>query len=504
MVEGVVREMSPKGMELYSKVGRPSIVGLYVITALLPFIVPDIPVGTDLYKHLMAARVLANYGNSLLGYYHYFQICWRPVPTALGDLTLTAFVKVFSPIAALKAYFIVFAAGLAWTGSFYLRRVGLPGCAVILILPLLHSFYVFSGFLPFIGSLVLYPLLLGVMTGTPAGPYKFVCLTLILVGLYGFHIVGAVVGCFSVAVCALNLRKLSFLGLVSSHSESLLVILPSSGLIVYYAATKIHDTGRPLFHTPLGQIKAYIGYNVWSLSPIASWLFALFLAFLAGTVLWHIHAGRIVHNRLLLLSVMLVIIGCFMPYQVGAEFVVGPRTLPFALIAAVGALKWDARLFRASVVLSCVFVAISAASNTSNALAVQTSYRVFLSGTDAIKPGSKVLPIIEDLTLGGNQYIQPFSSIEDLYNIYRGGSNPYVFAEPYVGTGANLLRAKYAFKFLSKYTVHEPIDYRRASEGYDYIICWGRLPTIKPEVATAAPLVFESGLLSIYRVSTSL
>ena len=441
----------------------------------------------------MVARVLADLDNPFLRYGDYFSIHWRPIPTSLGDLTLAAFVGVFSPIVALKAYFIVFAAGLWLSGRFYLKQVGHPGFAVIVLLPLLHLFYVFSGFLPFIGSVALYPLLLGVMIGFPSGVRRSGWLALILVALYGFHLVGAVVGCFAVVLFAINIRPPRILW------DHLLAIVPCAGLIAYYAVTKPRDTGPLLFHGPLGQIRAYVGYSVWSLSPTASWLFVVLLALFTAAVVWHVRRGKIIHGRLIILSIILVTIGLFMPYQIGGEFIVGPRTLPFAFAAAGGALKWDARFLRASIVLVCMFLAISSALNTSKALAVQASYRVFLSGMPTVKPGSKVLPIIEDLSLGGNKYIQPFNSVEDIYNIYRGGANPYVFAEPLVGNGANLLRAKYALSPISKFSLNaQRVDYRAVSKDYDYVICWGRLPTIKPAITSEAPLVFENGLLSIY------
>lgn len=441
----------------------------------------------------MVARVLADLNDPFLRYCDYFSIHWQPVPTSLGDLTLAAFVTVFSPITALKAYFIVFAAGLWLSGHFYFKQLGHPGFAVILLLALLHSFYVFSAFLPFIGSIVLYPLLLGVIVGFPPGLRRSAWLAFILVALYGFHLVGAAVGCFTVVLFATNVRRPRVLW------DELLAIVPCAGLVVYYAVTKPRDNGRLLFHGPLGQIKAYIGYSVWSLSPTSSWLFVVLLAVFTAAVVWHVRGGRIIHGRLLALSIMLLTIGLFMPYQIGGEFVVGPRTLPFAFVAAAGALKWDARFLRALIVFVCIFLAISSALNTAKALAVQASYRVFLSGMPAVKPGSNVLPIIEDLTLGGNKYVQPFNSVEDLYNIYRGGANPYVFAEPLVGNGANLLRAKYSLSPISKFSPNpQSVDYRALSKNYDYVICWGRLPTIKPAIAGEAPLVFENGLLSIY------
>jgi hypothetical protein len=466
------------------------------IIALLPFVLPAIPVGSDACKHLMVARVLADYNDPTLRYFDYFAIEWRPVPTSLGDLLLAAFVKIFPPIAALKAYFVAIAIGLWLGGRFYLRQAGQHRFAVILLLPLLQSFWVFSAFLPFIGSIVLYPLLLGLLTGFPPGVRKSAWLALILMGMYGFHIVGAAIGCFTVLMFAVRLKRPRVLW------YEMLSVVPTAGLIAYYEITKPRDTAPPVFYAPIGQIKSYIGFNVWSLSPTATWLFVAVLFFFALVFLWHVRGGRMVCGRLIFVSLLLVIVGLFLPYQMGAGAYIGARTLPFAFIAAVGALKWNQRLLRASMVLVCIFLVISSALNTSRAFAVQTSLRVFLSGIAAVRPGSKVLPIIEDLNYGGNRYIQPFDGVEDLYNIYRGGANPYVFAEPFVGTGGNLLRAKYPLSFISKYSPHpQAVGYRGVSMEYDYIICWGQLPTIKRAIESESSLVFENGLLSIYSKS---
>lgn len=468
-----------------------SLVGSIVV--LLPFVLPAIPVGSDACKHLMVARVLADYDNPAFRYFDYFTIHWRPVPTALADLLLAVFVKIFSPIAALKAFFVAIAVGLWLSSRFYLGQVGQHRFAVILLLPLLQSFWVFSAFLPFIGSIVLYPLLLGLLIGFPPGVTKSAWLALILVGMYGFHIVGAVIGCFTVLMFAVKLERPRLLW------YQMLSIVPCAGLIAYYEITKPRDTVSPMFYGPMGQIKSYVAFNVWSLSPTATWLFVAVLVFFAFAFLWHVRGGRIVYWRLIFISLLLVIVGLLMPYQMGAATYIGARTFPFAFIAAMGALKWNERLLRVSIVLVCIFLVISSALNTSRALAVQTSLRVFLSGMAVVKPGSNVLPIIEDLSYGGNSYIQPFDGVEDLYNIYRGGANPYVFAVPFVGTGGNLLRAKYAPSLISKYSAHpQGVDYRGLSKDYDYIICWGQLPTIKRAIATEAPLVFENGLLSIY------
>jgi hypothetical protein len=462
-----------------------------ILAALAPFLLPPVPVGTDLIKHLLAARVLANYSDPALHYSEHFSIQWRPTATVLGDLTLAGLIRLFDPIVAVKAYFVVFAAGLWLAGRFYFQRLGRPVHAVVLVLALLHSFFVFSGFLPFIGTIALYPLLLGVLVGYKPGFTKSVTLALVLLALFGFHVVGAAVGSFSVFLFSVDIRRKSFCW------PEVLAIGPVAALLVYFKATKPPGTNTLYFHGPLGQIKAYIGYNVWTLSRTAGWVALLLLAGLAGLALWDALGARLAHPRLLALAAVLAAIGLVMPYQIGDVFIVGSRTLPFALIAAAGALEWNAARLRWAAAVICAFLALSSFLNTGKALAVQNSYRVFLSGLQAVKPGSRVLPIIEDISQGGNEYIEPFAGVEDLYPIYRGGSDPYVFAEPYVKTGGNLLRLKYRPTYTYKYSQIKP-DYRGATHDYDYILCWGELPTIKPVIEKEAPLVFQNGPLSIY------
>jgi len=462
-----------------------------LVIALMPFVLPAVPVGTDLLKHLMAARVLADYSDPFLRYREHFEIHWRPTATILGDLTLAGLVKIFDPLVAAKTYFVIFAASLWLTGRLYFTRLGLPAHAAIVLFPLLHSFFVFSGFLPFIGTIALYPLLLAVLLGYRASYAKSAALAVILLALFGFHVVGAAVGCFSVVFLSIDIESTTL------GWKDALSVVPVAGLLVYFKLTKPPGTNTLCFHGPLGQVKAYIGYNTWTLSRTAGWLALLLLVGLVGVALCDVVRGCVARPRLLVLAAILVGIGLVMPYQIGDVFIVGSRTLPFAFIAAVGGLEWNELRLRGAAVAICAFLAISSFLNTQKILAVQDSYRVFLSGLQAVKPGSRVLPIIENIFEGGNAYIEPFAGVEDLYPMYRGGSDPYIFAEPYVKTGGNLLRLKYKPTYAYKYTTLPP-EYRGVAQDYDYILCWGALPKVKPQIEKEAPLVFQNGPLAIY------
>jgi hypothetical protein len=119
-----------------------------------------------------------------------------------------------------------------------------------------------------------------------------------------------------------------------------------------------------------------------------------------------------------------------------------------------------------------------------------------------VKFGSKILPIIEDVRFGGNEYLYPFNGVEDLYNVYRGGANPYVFADPIVRTGGNLLHATFSRSYTSKFLGGGTPDYQGVSDDYDYVICWECGPAVTTVIEREAPLVFRNGLLSVYQGSS--
>ena len=144
------------------------------------------------------------------------------------------------------------------------------------------------------------------------------------------------------------------------------------------------------------------------------------------------------------------------------------------------------------------FLAVSGCLNARIALKVQDAYRTFLSGTPAVDYGARMLPIIEDMNTGGNQYIQPFAGIEDAYNIYRGGSNPYCFSTPWIRTGAVVLRSKYPLDYAFKYSDRTP-EYVGVSRKYNYVVLFGKLPEARRVVADEMCLSFSNGPLSVYR-----
>lgn len=465
---------------------------LCVLAALSPFLLPHIPVGTDLPKHVMVARVVASYNDARFGYANHFDLDLGPRPTFLGALTLAGLAKILDPFDAAKAYLALFVVGLWLSGRFLAVRAGQPALAALLLLPLAHSFCVFSGFLPYIGSIPLFALLLGVLISQPPGFKRSTWICVLMLILHGFHIVGFAAGCFAVVLFAVDRKE----GWRIAWSD-LAALMPAVFTAGYYLLHKSPQSSTWFFHGPLGQIKAYIGYNAWTLSRVAGYLFIGLVVVLAAQIAWQAYRQP-KKPRLLFLIIALAVIGLLSPYQIGDWFVVGSRTLPFVVVASLAFLNFSERssMILATVVLG--FLVISGWLNTRIALNVQDAYRTFFSGIPALDYGARMLPVIEDPNLGGNQYIQPFAGIEDAYNIYRGGSNPYCFSSPWVKTGAVILRARNAPDYALKFSTRTP-DYRGAPQKYNYIVLFGKLPEVTRVVANEMCLGFSNGPLAVYK-----
>src|SRR5206468_3101330 len=136
----------------------------------------------------------------VLRYDQSFEVLIRARATALAQLFLAGVELILPPIVALKALIVTFVV-LLWAASWRLMtRLGAPLSAAILLLPIAHTFCVFSGFLPYVLSIAPYPfLLIGLMERrrTPARIAGFAGWLLLL---YALHIVAAAVGCLSVAM----------------------------------------------------------------------------------------------------------------------------------------------------------------------------------------------------------------------------------------------------------------------------------------------------------------
>lgn len=485
-----------------------------LLLAVAPFVLPRIPVGTDMLKHVMMAHVLNHYHDPLLRYDQSFEVLVRARSTALSELSLAGLERVFPPFGALKAFMVAFVALLFLASWRLMKHLGAPFAAAVILLPLAHTFCVFSGFLPYVVAMALFPFLLVALMSPQRTPGRVAAFAAWLLLLYAFHIVGAAIGCLALVIFAVHREE----GGWRVEWRDLAALVPIGALCVYYVFQKGSGHGQMHYFPLLTHLKSYWGYNVWTLSRLSGVLFLLAILALAAAVVVQVRRGRALWQPVLL-AVLLILIGSALPYQIDDWFVVGSRTLPFALIAAVASLNLRPRGWHIATALSLLLLAVSSVTNTRVSLQVQPMYDEFLAGMQAIPYGSRVLPIVPDLAQGGNQYIEPFNGIEDVYNIYRGGSNPYVLAMPRwsdpsdrlpdpsvdvnaVGgepNGAPLLRYKYVPFYAYKFAGYPPgAHYRGAGQIYDYFILYGRTPHITPAIEQQARLVFSKGELRIY------
>ncbi len=465
---------------------------LCVLAALAPFVLPRIPVGTDIPKHVMVAHVLSSYHEAKYGYPNHFDLDLGPRPTVLGELVLAGLQKILDPFDAAKAYLALFTLGLWLAGRFLAVQSGHPALAGLLLLPLAHTGLVFLGFLPFIVTIPLFAVLLGVVIGQPSGPARWVWIGVLLLLLYAFHIVGLGIGCLAVILFAFD-RKDRW----QVAWGDLLAMAPAACLALYFVLHNRGQSARWIYLGPLGQIKAYLGHNAWTLSRPAGLLFIAMALTLGVWAAWQAYRER-QRLRLLFLAAALIVAGILLPVQIADWYVVGARTLPFVVITLLAYLRFTERSAKIVAAVVLGFLAVSGSLNTRAALEVQEQFRVFLSGLPAVPYGARILPIVELPSAASRGFIDPFEGMDDAYSIYRGGSNPFSSARPFCKTGATILDSRYPLDYAFKYSDVTP-DYTGVSRKYGYVVVFGRLPGVRPVLAKEMCLSFSNGALSVYR-----
>lgn len=495
-----------------------AVIAIFVTVA--PFAIPQIPVATDLPKHVLVGNVLAHFHDSRLAYLRDFALVYRPRATVLGELALAALIALLPPFVAVKVYLALVTATLWLSGRYLVVQMGSSPFAALLLLPLVQSSAVFTGLLPFIASVSLFPLLPAVLIRYPSGYQRALRVAPILVLLYGFHIVAAAMGCMLTVIFALEetslfrrvavrLRALAVAQepripsrrIAAGLRWDLCSIVPAALLMLYFVLQKDSHATQVFYYPPLRQIAAYLAYNVGGLSRIASYFLLIWIA-LAVVIVWSSARHRGLNIPLLVFAVAAVVLGVCLPTQIGGWFLVGSRTLPFALIAVAGLPGLGPSGWRQVISVAMAILCLVSVLNTRAELRVQPMYQTFLSGVPHVAYGSRVLPVIEDRDQGGNALVEPFSGIEDAYNIFRGGSNPYVFAYPAIMTGASPIRMTWTSAFTNKFERRSYVNYRGVGNVYDYVVLWGNLPWARSQFDAELDPVFQNGPLVIYRSRT--
>lgn len=478
---------------------------LALIAATLPFVLPRIPVENDTFKHLLIARVLTSYGDPVLEYSKYFELAIRPVSNSFCWAILAGLMKLVSPFDAARIYLVLVILALWFFCRKLVLELGLPDTAALVALPLSQTTHFFCGNLPFIASIAIYPAFLWVLVKHRCGIGRPIRVFLVLVVLYGFHIVGYAIACLTVVVFAVA----PVVGFFKDWRRrdagtlwgDLLAVTLTLPLLVFMVA---RQPGRlhVFYFSLVNHFKSLLAFTVWPLSRSAGVPLLVGVVMFFGVAMWQAVRGK-TGRRFTLLWLALLFLLAVLPLQINALYPAGPRILPFAIIVAIGVINLSPRGWKIAGAAAAGVVVISSALNTKAALAVQPACEEFLAGMNSVAYGSRVLPIYEDMSLGGNVNCGPFWGIEDAYTIFRGGSNPYCFAAPFWKVGAHLLKYRsYDTAYVKKYGLDLPSShiqtYAGVSRHYDYVLIFGSRPFVARQVSKEMLLCYSRGRLQVF------
>jgi hypothetical protein len=472
---------------------------LCLAAALAPFVLPAVPIGADLPKHLFVARVYSAYDDPSFRFPEYFELNPRPVPTFLVTFLLALAMKVVAPFTAAKLFLVASTLGFWYFARGMFRAAGAPASAALLVLPLSNSGFVFSGYVGYNASVAFYPALLWILVSRLRGAARFCAITASLLVLYGFHIVGWAIGCMTVAVFAVaplaglepgepRRRGIRWLDLAAP-----LVTVP---LFLFFSAPS-SQSYPSIWYGPLGQIKALIAYTAMATTrPSAIPMLAGILALLAASLwcLWRRAADR----RLFLIGGLLLVAGLLLPWEYGNWSPVAPRVLPPALIAIAGGLRFSLRGWRIAALSAVLVMMPLCALNTRAVLAEQITYREFMAGIPSVAYGSRILPVIENWGGGWNALTSPHFGMEDTYNLARGGTNPMMYAYPDLKTGAYLLTYRQAQPDSGyKWDRHLDPHLEGSSRHSDYVVLFG-FQGQREVLAREMDLCYAGGRLAVF------
>jgi hypothetical protein len=477
-----------------------SALGLFAVAlGALPFWVGVVPPLDDLPAHVLVVRVVTQYGNPELNFAEYFSIDWGVAPTSLFYVVMTWLQGVVGPVTDARVYLTVFVAAM-WISVWCLSRsLGepQPWRPALMALPIVFCWYVYNGFLPFLMSLPLFVFAIAIWYADWRATLKVPALAALLVCLFGFHIVGAAAAGAVIATAAC--LQYAFRGRrPATLVQAALALAPLVALTAWYMLGQSHPQVHPAFASPLAQLVDTVKFTVTTLDETAALILLVSLGALGVVLLWR-------WRELLAMphvtgpALVIVILAVVMPQSMGALYPAGPRLLPFALVMLVAALRWSS-MRNWAVVVGLVIIAGLSLLTTRAAMRFDQGYRDALAVTENIERGKRVLTILDPSV--GSRWTMPYRHLGALVMTFRGGSGPYVFAAPYVVTGATPLVYRSesdAFKYAYFYEKGRgPSDYVGVSGHYDYVLLFGNLAAVGDVVEREMTRVSVSGLASLY------
>ncbi len=488
-------------MRMYGRVG---LVFLLILLAVLPFLLVPIPPMTDFCQHVMVAHVLNHYRDTDLNYRKYFDISYSTAPTMLSYFLLSFLQRISGPFTGGKIYLILFVLALWVSQRFYLRKLKIEDPSIIALasLPLAFSWYVYMGFLPFIMTLPLYTFLLGWWISHPSSFLRSAVGGIILIVTYGFHVTGAVVGAFSI-ICLSILSGVREKGLWRKFLKDVVALCPLFVLLVIYLKLGEGPEVNVIYEKILLTMKAFVGHTFGSLADPVLWIGILGFGGFCIAAFYVILKKRHI-SSVLILSLSLCLVGLLMPYSLGSFlrslWPAGPRVFPYAILSGIGLLNLERFGRRIFIVVISVIIVLMSFITIDKTHELSKEYKQILSGVSKIEYGRRLLPIVIE-PFKGSRHTLPFLFIAVAYNVIRGGSQPYVFAHPFIRTNAIPLKFinydAYGYAFLYRESV-EAKEYRGVSRNYDYVLIWGEDPRIESVISAEMCLIYSNSPLKIY------
>jgi hypothetical protein len=429
---------------------------------------------TDATQHVLVARILSNSSDPSLAFGRYFSVQWSLAPGSLFYLLLAQLQAAVGPFRDVKLFLSLWVLALWASGWIAARSIGHtdPGLAAVATLPVAFSWYVYMGLLPFILTFPLFLLTVSAWCGT-RGTTQLLLTALGLVCLFLCHAVGAAAGLLAVGIVAMFASPprtwLRSLGRVS------IAAAPVTILLVAYVLGNRAPTVRVATLNPLVNVVDVCKFTVTTLSTTAA---LAMLVWSTGVLLMTLAGLRYRLTRpwpFLAAAASLVVLAIVIPSSLGSLWPAGPRLVPFALLLTVVALPLPGH-FRGVVLPVILMLLLGMGFFTyRHAARLDGSYRDLISLCDRMAPGRRLLPILLAPD-EGSRWVAPFWSLGSACTVQRGGMNPYVFATPYVKTGASPLAFRrpedrqYAFLYERPGPASR---YRGVSAFYDYVLLWG-------------------------------
>ena len=468
---------------------------------LAPFVAVSIPPMTDLPQHVLVGQILLHFDDPTLGYRNFFALDAGFRPLVVPHLFLAGLQVLAGPVGGAKLFLALFVV-LTYLATWALlasARVSRPVVMATAVLPLCMSGLVYMGFLPFVLSYPLYALLLGVWLRLESSLLRTAVGAALLLMLFICHLVGAVVGAFAILVLSLAgwWRTRSGFPVLA---RDLAALVPVTCAVLWFVFLQDHPSNLHVrFNGPVDAVKAFLVYNLSALSGAATRINALGLVALCAAALASVRRGD-ADERLVNATLALILVGLIAPISIGILWPAGPRLFPFAYLTALTLLHPRQRGVTVFMSLIATVVVLDAGLIVRRSLEIDRDYARFLSGTQSVAAGSRILPLL-DVTFDRSGPILPFWSAGSLYTVARGGSHPYVFARPHWRTGGDVLHyldyAPYTHAFLYEQDV-APERYRGAAKSYDFVVAWNAAPALDAVLGEEFRLVHEDGPLHIY------